>query len=111
MDYVSWVKRNFPKMHNFDEEKLLIKIEEVKSDNELFREAVKTLGALLIVLPLNVYLYAADLVSFSSPLYWFIVGTSVLVGGLISLHFEQKSIKWQLAKCFRTHQTTKPPTA
>ncbi|QPG04454.1 hypothetical protein IT774_09310 [Salinimonas marina] len=107
MDYVNWERKTLPQTNTSEDESLQKIIEEVKSDNELFREAVKVFGALFVVLPFNVYLYASGLVSFSSLWYWVIVGLSFCLGGLVSLYFEQKSIKSQLVKHFRNNSISK----
>ena len=101
MDYTNWVRKTYPETDSLETGELQAEIEKIKSANELFREAVKLLAVLLIVLPFNVYLYVSGLHSFSLWGYWTAVALSLLVSGFVALYFEQKSIKYQLTKYFQ----------
>ncbi len=101
MDYTSWVRKTYPDTDSLESGELQDKIEKIKSANELFREAVKLIAVLLMVLPFNIYLYVSGLHSSSSWGYWGAVALSLLVSALVSVYFEQKSIKYQLTKYFQ----------
>jgi predicted membrane protein len=94
LNYSNWLKKRFPELEDISGETVHSYINEAKSSSQVLREFVKVLGFLLFVIPFNLFLSVSGI---QSLLYWLLLLSSVLIGGIISLYFEQQLIK----KCLR----------
>ena len=105
MDYSNWLQKVFPQLNGTPKETIDSYVTKAISDTELFREFLKVLGALLFIVPFNLYLYISGIQSYGSLLYWFLVFASFGVGGFIGLYCEQKLIKRHLKKIVQLKYT------
>ena len=94
MDYSIWLKKNYPKIVNTPFEIVCSYINEAKTETKLFREFVKVVAAICLLLPLNLYIYLA----YSGFIYWLLTITSFAIVDFVLLYVDQKVIKHRLKK-------------
>ncbi|WP_286272267.1 hypothetical protein [Thalassotalea hakodatensis] len=106
MNYSRWIRKTFPQVNDTSHELIENYIVEAKENTKLFREFIKVVGFLLIVLPFNLYLNYITQGSIFSLLFIVLSFTSFGVGSFVALYFEQRLIKNHLKKIIiKKHST------
>ncbi|WP_018981566.1 hypothetical protein [Salinimonas chungwhensis] len=107
MDYAYWFKCSYAQYKDITFDDVDNMVQKISAETLVIRDLLKMISFLLIVLPINFYLFYSSFFIQKPVAYWSILTASLLCGAVAARHSEYAVIKHYLKTELLTYRDVK----